>query len=100
VVIRYIIAFSRTYDKWLSGIKTLKIKETSVLIVFASGKGGVGKTTSAIAFAAAFSERSPVLLDLDSGADASWSLGFDFGDAAVELMEGKRGLQGATNRDG
>jgi ATP-binding protein involved in chromosome partitioning len=66
-----------------------------VLVTFASGKGGVGKTTSAIAFAAALVARSPVLLDLDSGADATWSLGYDFGDGAVDVLEGRLSLQDA-----
>jgi cellulose biosynthesis protein BcsQ len=58
-----------------------------LLVTFASGKGGVGKTTSAIAFAAALAERAPVLLDLDSGFDATWSLGYEAGDGAIDVLE-------------
>ena len=65
-----------------------------MLVAFASGKGGVGKTTSAIALAAAVRElgEDPVLLDLDSGADLTWSLGFEPADSALEVLYGRRSL--------
>jgi cellulose biosynthesis protein BcsQ len=69
-----------------------------VLIAFASGKGGVGKTTSAIALAAALRELGldPVLIDLDTGADLTWSLGFEPGDAALGVVGGPQTLAEAA----
>ncbi len=66
--------------------------------MFASGKGGVAKTTSAIAIAAALHERGrrPVLVDLDSGFDATWSVGFEPSDAALDVLEGRRTLAEAA----
>jgi len=69
-----------------------------MLIVLASGKGGVGKTTSAIALAAALRELGldPILLDLDSGGDATWSLGFEQADAALDVLRSQRTIAEAT----
>lgn len=65
-----------------------------MLIVLASGKGGVAKSTSAIAISAALRELGldPVLLDLDSGGDLTWSLGFEPADAALDVLRGRRSL--------
>ncbi len=73
-----------------------------MLLTFASGKGGVAKTTSAIAIAAALQERGrrPVLVDLDSGFDATWSVGFEPSDAALEVIEGRRTLAEAAVETG
>lgn len=73
-----------------------------LLLAFASGKGGVAKTTSAIAIAAALHERGrrPVLVDLDSGFDATWSVGFDAGDAVLDVLEGRRTLTEAAVETG
>ena len=62
-----------------------------MLIVLASGKGGTGKSTSAIALAAALRERGfdPRLVDRDSGADSTWSLGFEPAPAAVDVIRGR-----------
>ena len=35
---------------------------------------------------AALADRAPVLLDLDSGFDATWSLGYDAGDSAIDVL--------------
>lgn len=69
-----------------------------MLIAVASGKGGVGKTTTAIALAAALREvgRDPILIDLDSGFDATWSLGFDASDAAKDVLDGSRSMREAV----
>jgi cellulose biosynthesis protein BcsQ len=69
-----------------------------VILTVASGKGGVAKSSSAAALAALLRElgRDPVLVDLDSGADLTWSLGFDPGEAAKELLEGRRSLAEAV----
>lgn len=69
-----------------------------MLLTLASGKGGVGKTTSAIALAAALRELGldPVLLDLDSGGDATWSLGFEQADAALDVLHGRRSIAEAA----
>lgn len=73
-----------------------------MLLTFASGKGGVAKTTSAIAIAAALQERGrrPVLLDLDSGFDATWSVGFEPSDAVFDVLEGRRTLAEAAVETG
>jgi chromosome partitioning protein len=48
------------------------------LLAITSGKGGVGKTTCAVNLCAAMRElgHDPILLDADSGGDATWLLGF------------------------
>lgn len=68
-----------------------------MIITVASGKGGVGKTSTAIAIAAAFKERRirSVLMDLDSGGDATWSLGFDAADGALDVIEKRRTIADA-----
>ncbi len=69
-----------------------------MLVVIASGKGGVGKSSTTIALGAALRElgRDPLLLDLDPGADLTWSLGFDAGDGAREVIDGRRTATDAT----
>ena len=68
-----------------------------MILTIASGKGGVGKTSTAIAIAAAFKERNlrPILVDLDSGGDATWSLGFDAADGALDVIEKRRTIAAA-----
>lgn len=68
-----------------------------MIITVSSGKGGVGKTSTAIAIAAAFKERQlrPILVDLDSGGDATWSLGFDAADGALDVIEKRRTIAAA-----
>jgi len=62
------------------------------LVVVASGKGGVTKTTTAYALAAALAEmkESPYLLDLDPGASLTENAGLIAdGTHALDLLEGR-----------
>jgi len=63
-----------------------------MFICVASGKGGVGKTTSALAVAAVLREApwraDPLVIDCDPGADATWSLGFEPDNAALDVLRG------------
>lgn len=62
------------------------------LIVIASGKGGVTKTTTAYALAAALREleEAPVLLDLDPGASLTENAGLIAdGTHALDLLDGR-----------
>jgi chromosome partitioning protein len=65
------------------------------LVVVASGKGGVTKTTTAYALAAALSEmkESPFLVDLDPGASLTENAGLIAdGTHALDLLEGRGDL--------
>jgi len=70
----------------------------AMLVAFASGKGGVGKTTCAVNLAAALRAlgHDPVLLDADSGGDATWLLGFRASDVALDVLRGKKNLSAAV----
>lgn len=66
------------------------------VIVIASGKGGTGKTTTALALAAAFHARGLVvdLVDLDPQGGATWAAGLDVnalppGAGAAAVIEGR-----------
>ncbi len=66
------------------------------LIVVASGKGGVTKTTTAYALAAALREleEAPFLLDLDPGASLTENAGLIAdGTHALDLLEGRGSLE-------
>jgi cellulose biosynthesis protein BcsQ len=69
------------------------------LLAIASGKGGVGKTTCAVNLCAAFRElgHDPVLLDADSGGDATWLLGFRSADTALDALRGRKDLTAAVS---
>ena len=62
---------------------------TARIIALISKKGGVGKTTSAVNFAAAFAEmgRRALLIDLDPQASASLSLGVRRGELAPSAAD-------------
>lgn len=69
-----------------------------VTLAIVSGKGGVGKSTTAIAIAAASAAvgRATVLLDLDPNGSASYAAGLDAdgtlppGSTALDALEGRR----------
>jgi len=66
------------------------------LVVVASGKGGVTKTTTAYALAAALREleEDPVLLDLDPGASLTENAGLIAdGTHALDLLEGRGSVE-------
>jgi len=69
------------------------------LVAIASGKGGVGKTTCAVNLCAALRElgHDPVLLDADSGGDATWLLGFRSADTALDVLRGRKDLTAAVS---
>ena len=69
------------------------------LIVIASGKGGVTKTTTTYALAAALREleEEPVLLDLDPGASLTENAGLIAdGTHALDLLEGRGSVEGLS----
>jgi chromosome partitioning protein len=75
------------------------------LVVIASGKGGVTKTTTAYALAAALREqkKEPVLLDLDPGASLTENAGLIAdGRHALDFLEGNGTVESlsATTQDG
>ncbi len=69
------------------------------LFVVASGKGGVGKTTTTLALAAALKELNveSVMLDADVGASLTGSMGFEAdGTQAYDLLTSERDLSEFT----
>lgn len=72
------------------------------LLAITSGKGGVGKTTCAVNLCAAMRElgHDPILLDADSGGDATWLLGFRSADIALDVLLGRKELTAAVSSTG
>jgi arsenite-transporting ATPase len=73
---------------------TIKIERK---IVIFGGKGGVGKTTAAAAFALAFAEANPKQKVLVFSTDPAHSLSDSFDE---EIGESKHGIAGVANLDG